>query len=90
MGPRIHCCILREERESLLSTDRRLSWCDRTKAQGRVDSPRNSRFRVVSKRRSSGSSFVQVFGLVPGSEGAPTANSVMGQDDGGGSEYIPR
>jgi hypothetical protein len=32
VGPRIQSCILREERESLLSTDRRLSWCDRTDA----------------------------------------------------------
>jgi hypothetical protein len=29
MGPRIQSCIPREERESLLSTGRRLSWCDR-------------------------------------------------------------
>jgi hypothetical protein len=84
VGPRIQSCIPREERESLLSTDRRLSWCDRTKAQGGVDSPRSSGFRVVVRRRSSGSSYVQVLGLAPGSEGAPTANSVMGPDDGDG------
>jgi hypothetical protein len=45
VGPRIQSCIPREERESLLSTDRRLSWCDRTDAQGGVDSPRSSGFR---------------------------------------------
>jgi hypothetical protein len=28
VGPRIQSCILREERESLLSIDRRLRWCD--------------------------------------------------------------
>ena len=28
VGPRIQSCILREERESLLSTNMRLSWCD--------------------------------------------------------------
>jgi hypothetical protein len=31
-----------------------------------------------------------VLRLALGSEGAPTANSVMGSDDGDGSEYIPR
>ena len=54
-----------------------------------MDSLRSSGFRVVVRRMSSGSSFVQVLGLAPGSEGAPTANSVMGLDDGDGSEYIP-
>jgi hypothetical protein len=53
VGPRIQSCILREERESLLSTNRRLSWCDRTDAQSGVDSPRSLGFRVVVKRRSS-------------------------------------
>jgi hypothetical protein len=76
-----------------LSTGRRRSWCERTKAQGGVDSPRSSGFRVASKRRSSGSSSVQVLRLAPGSKGAPTANSVMdlrtGLDDGDGSEYHP-
>jgi hypothetical protein len=95
VGPRIQSRNPREERESLLSTDRRLSWCEWTKAQGgRVDSPRSSGFRVVSRRRSSGSSSVQVLRLAPGSEGAPTANSVMdlrtGPGDGDGSEYLPR
>jgi hypothetical protein len=90
VGPRIQSCILREERESLLSTDRRLSWCDRTDAQGGVDSPRSSGFRVVVRRMSSGSSSVQVLRMAPGSEGAPTEHSVMGPDDGDGSEYIPR
>jgi hypothetical protein len=55
-----------------------------------VDSPRSSGFRVVVKRMSSGSSFVQVLRMAPISEGAPTENSVMGSDDGDGSEYIPR
>jgi hypothetical protein len=32
VGPRIQYLILREERESLLSTSRRLSWCDRIDA----------------------------------------------------------
>jgi hypothetical protein len=30
VGPRIQSCIPSEERESLLGTDMRLSWCDRT------------------------------------------------------------
>jgi len=89
VGPRIQSCILREKRESLLSTGRRLSQCGRTNVQGGVDSPRSSGFRVVSRRRSLGSSSMQVLGLALGSEGAPTANSVMGLDDGDGSEYIP-
>jgi hypothetical protein len=58
MGPRIQYCILREERESLLSTDRRLNWFDGTDAQGGVDSTKSSWFRVVVRRRSSGSSYV--------------------------------
>jgi hypothetical protein len=90
VGPRIHSCIPREERESLLSIGRRLSWCDRTEAQsGRMDSPRSSGFRVVVRRMSSSSSSMQVLGLAPGSEGAPTTNNVMGPDDGDDSEYIP-
>jgi hypothetical protein len=32
VGPMIYSCIPREERESLLSIDRRLSWCDQTDA----------------------------------------------------------
>jgi hypothetical protein len=55
-----------------------------------VDSPRSSGFRVVVRRRSSCSSFVQMLGLALGLEGDPTTNSVMGPDDGDGSEYIPR
>jgi hypothetical protein len=90
VGPRIQSFIPREERESLLRTDMRLSWCDRTDAQGGVDSPRSSRFKVIVKRISSSLSYVQVLGMAPGSEGAPTTNSVMGPDDGDGSEYIPR
>jgi hypothetical protein len=62
VGPRIQSCILREERESLLSTNRRLSWCDRTKAQGGVDSPRSSGFRVVVRRRSSSLSLCRCLG----------------------------
>jgi hypothetical protein len=58
VGPRIQSCIPREERESLLSTSKRLSWCDRTDAQGGVDSPRSSGFKVAFRRRSFGSSFV--------------------------------
>jgi hypothetical protein len=44
VGPRIQSCILREESESLMSTDRRISWCGRTNAQGGVDSPRSLGF----------------------------------------------
>jgi hypothetical protein len=55
-----------------------------------VDSHRSSWFRDVVRRRSFGSSSVQVLGMAPGSEGAPTANNVMGLDDGDGNEYIPR
>jgi hypothetical protein len=90
LGPRIQSHILREERESLLSTGRRLIWCDRTDAQGGVDSPRSSGFIVAVRRRSSSSSSVQVLRISPGSEGAPTKHSVMGPDDGDGNEYIPR
>jgi hypothetical protein len=58
-----------------------------------VDSTRSLGFRAVARRRSLGSSFVQVLRLAPGSEGAPTTNSVMklrtGPGDGDGNEYIP-
>ena len=54
-----------------------------------MDSPRSSGFRVVVRRMSSSSSSVQVLRMTPGSEGAPTVNSVMGPDDGDGSECIP-
>jgi hypothetical protein len=47
--PRIRSFIPREERESLMSTDMRLSWCHRTDAHGGVDSPRSSRFKVASE-----------------------------------------
>jgi hypothetical protein len=67
VGPRIQSCILREESESLLSTDRRIGWCGRTNAQGGVDSPRSSGFQVVVRRRSSSSSYVQVLRMDPGS-----------------------
>jgi hypothetical protein len=43
-----------------MSTDRKLSWCDRIDAQGGVDSPRSSGFRIIVRRMSSSSSFVQV------------------------------
>jgi hypothetical protein len=89
VGPRIQFYISREEMESLLSTDMRLNWCDPTKAQGGVDSLRSSGFKVVARKRSSGLSSVQVLRLAPGLEGDPTTNSVMGPDDGDGSEYIP-
>jgi hypothetical protein len=58
MVPRIQFCIMREESESLLSTDMRLSWCDRTDAQGGVDSPRSSGFQVTVRRRYSSLSYV--------------------------------
>jgi hypothetical protein len=48
------------------------------------------RVPVAVRRRSSSSSYVQVLRIAPGSEGAPTEHSVMGPDDGDGSEYIPR
>jgi hypothetical protein len=89
VGPRIQYCILREESESLLSTGRRLSQCGRTNAQDGVDSPRSSGFRVVSRRKSSSSRYVQVLRITPGSEGAPTENNVMGPNDGYGNKYIP-
>jgi hypothetical protein len=89
VGPRIQSCISREEMESLLSVGRRLNSCDRTDAQGGVDSLRSLAFKVVVRRRSSGSSSVQVLRMAPGSEGAPTANSVMGSNVGDGNEYIP-
>jgi hypothetical protein len=54
-----------------------------------VDSPRSSRFWITVKRISSSSSYVQVLRMVPSLEGAPTEHSVMGPDDGDGSEYIP-
>jgi hypothetical protein len=95
VGPRIQSRNPREERESLLSTNRRLNWCEWTEVQGgRVDSPRSSRFKVVARRRSSGSSLVQVLRLAPDLEGAPTANSVIDlktrPSDGDGSGYLPR
>ena len=90
VGPRIQSCILREERESLLSIGRKLSQVDRTDAQDEV----SSGFREVARRRSSSSSSssssVQVLQMAPGSEGASTEHSVMGPDDGDGSEHIPR
>jgi hypothetical protein len=54
VAPRIQSCIPREESESLLSIDRRLSQVDRTNAQDEV----SSGFRDVAKRRSSSSSSV--------------------------------
>ena len=55
-----------------------------------MDSPRRSGFQVVVRRRYSSSIYVQVLRMTPGSEGAPTANNVMGPNDGDGREYIPR
>jgi hypothetical protein len=65
--PKIQYCILREERESLLSTGRRLNQCDQTDAQGGVDSPRSSGFWVTVMRRYSSSSYVQVLRMARGS-----------------------
>ena len=48
---------------------------------------------MAARRLSSDSSSVQVVALVPGSEGAPTAKSVMDLRTGpvdDGSEYLPR
>jgi hypothetical protein len=86
MAPRFQSCIPREESKSLLSTGRRLSQVDRTNAQDEV----SSGLREAARRRSSSSSSVQVMRMAPGSEGAPTEHSVMGPDNGDGSEYIPR
>jgi hypothetical protein len=58
VGPRIQYFISREERESLLSIDRRLSWCDQIDAQGGLDYPRRLYFRVVVRRRSLGLIYV--------------------------------
>jgi hypothetical protein len=49
-----------------LSTGRRLSWCDRTDAQGGMDSPRISGFIVAIRKMSSGLSSVQVLRMDPG------------------------
>jgi hypothetical protein len=89
VGLRIHSFISREERESLLRTDKRLRWCDQTDAQSGVDCPRSSRFRITIRRMSSCSSFVQVLRMASDSEGDATENSVMGLDDGDGNKYIP-
>ena len=94
VAPRVQSRVSMEEMESLLSTCRRLSQHERTNAQEwRIDSPRSSGFKVAAKRLSSNSRLVQVVALLPSSEGAPTANSVMDLrtrlvDDG--SEYLPR
>jgi hypothetical protein len=52
VGPRIQFQYSMKERGSLLSIDMRLNWCEWTKAQGGVDSPRG--FRVAARRRSLG------------------------------------
>ena len=94
VAPRVQSRVPMEERESLLSTGRRLSQHERTNAQEwRIDSPRSLGFKVADRRLSSYLSSVQVVALVPGSEGAPTMNNVMDLgtrpiDDG--SEYLPR
>ena len=95
MAPRVQYRVPMEERESLLSTGRRLIQNERTNAQEwGIDSPRSSGFRVAAKRLSLDSSSVQVVALVSGLEGAPTMNNVMDlrtrPDDDDGSEYIPR
>jgi len=89
VGPRIQYYIPREERQSLLTTGRRLNSCDQTDAQGEVDSPRSSRFRINLKRMSSCSSSVQVLRMDPSSEVSHTENNVIGMDDSDGIEYIP-
>jgi hypothetical protein len=85
VASRIQSCIPREESESLLSTGRRLNQVDRTNAQDEV----SSGFWEVAMRRSSSSSSMHVLWMDLGSEGDPTEHSVMGPDDGDGSEYIP-
>ena len=68
VAPRVQSRVPMEERESLLSIDKRLSQRERTNAQEwGFDSPRSSGFRVVARRLSSDSSSVQVVALVPGS-----------------------
>ena len=93
VAPRVQSRVLMEERESLLSTGRKLSQYEQTIAQdGRVESPRSSGFQVAARRLSSYSSSVQVVALVPGSQGAPTANGVMDlrtEPVEDGSEYLP-
>ena len=94
VAPWVQSRVSMEARESLLRTGRRLSQHERTNAQEwGFDSLRSPGFKVVAIRLSSDSSSVQVVALLPGSEGAPTANSVMDLrtrpvDDG--SEYLPR
>ena len=94
VAPRVQSRVSMEVRESLLSTGRRFIQHERTIAkEWRIDSPRSSRFRVDARRLSSDSSSVQVVALVPGSKGAPTANSVMDlrtRPDDDGSEFLPR
>ena len=93
VAPRVQSRVSIEERESFLSTGRRLSQHEQTNAQEwGFDSPRSSRFRVAARRLSSDSSSVQVVALVPGLEGAPTTNSVMDLRTGpvdDSSEYLP-
>ena len=55
-----------------------------------MDSPRSLGFWITVRRRSSSSSSVQVSRMASDSEGAPTEHSVMGPDDGDGSECNPR
>ena len=95
MASRVQSRVPMEERESLLSTGRRLNQHEQTNAQEwGIDSPSSSRLRVVARRLSLDSNSVQVVVLVPASEGAPTPNNVMdlrtGPDDDDGSEYLPR
>jgi hypothetical protein len=53
-----------------------------------VDSPRSSGFQVASRRRYSSLSYVQVLRITTGLEGSPRNHSLMGPNDGDGSEYI--
>ena len=78
MAPRVQSRVPMEERESRLGTGRRLSQHEQTNAQDwRMESPRSSGSRVAARRLSSYSSSMHVLALVPDSEGAPTANTVM-------------
>ena len=99
IDPQLICsmrCTSSVHNPRLMSQTRskRLSQHEQTNAQEwRIDSPRSSWSKVVARRLSSYLSSVQVVALVLGSEGAPTANSVMDLrmepvDDG--SEYLPR
>jgi hypothetical protein len=82
VGPRIQSCIPREERESLLSTDKRLNWCDRTSSKWEDGLSEELRVQSSFQEDVFWFEFYAGVGLALGSEGAPTANNVMGPDDG--------